>query len=393
MQTGNYRTWASWLVFAFGLAAMPAAWAGLFDSLGHVHAIEADARASTLLVGAHDGIYRLKDDGVLERVSQVRHDFMALTTAPGGVLYASGHPAQGGNLGLLRSDDGGRTWAKVSDGMAGPVDFHQLAVSPSDARVLYGVFKGLQRSADGGQSWERIGEVPESLFHLAVSSVNPDRLYAATRQGLLRSDDRGRSWLPAHSAQAPATYVHADAGRVVAFIVGQGLITQSETASDWEPLASPFGGQVPIDMEQVGERQVALTNALKLLNSRDGGSTWSAWEGDLPPAQPAARRGKVLFEANCQTCHGYRGMGETLVWDERANSLAPALDDSAHAWHHTDEQLVATILDGLPQGSGRMVGWRGKLSTDQAHDIVSYLKTLWGTRALACQGPKHMSCM
>lgn len=393
MQIGKHRVWALYCVVAFVVATTPTAWAGLFDSLGHVHAIAAGAQVSSLLIGAHDGIYRLEDDGGLDRVSQPRYDFMALAAAPGGVLYASGHPARGGNLGLVRSDDGGRTWSKVSDGLDGPVDFHYLAVSPSDGRVLYGVFKGLQRSADGGRSWERIGEAPQNLFHLAVSSVDPDRLYAATRQGLLYSYDQGRSWWPAHPDQAPATYVHADGGQVIAFIVGQGLTTKAEAASKWKVLANPFGGQVPVDLAQVGEREVALTNALKLLESRNGGSTWSAWGGDTQPEQPAARRGKALFEVNCQPCHGYRAMGETLVWDERANSLAPALDDSAHAWHHTDKQLVATILDGLPQGSGRMVGWRGRLSTDQARDIVAYLKTLWGPRALACQGPKHMQCM
>lgn len=374
------------------LIAGPAA-GGVFDRIGHVHGIEADRSNVALLVGAHDGLYRLRESGEIERLSALKHDFMGLASGSEGALFASGHPTGGGNLGLLRSDDGGASWRKLSDGHEGPVDFHYLAVSPSAPNVLYGIHHGLQRSGDGGVTWQRIAEAPNKLFHLAVSSVDPDRLYAATRQGLLRSDDQGRSWLPAHGAQAPATFVSSASGEVTAFIVGQGLVQAKANATQWRVRANPFGGQVPTDIVVLGDKLVALTNAYKLLESRDGGTTWRVWGGERIPKSAAVQRGKALFEANCQACHGYRGMGETLVWDERANSLAPALDDSAHAWHHTDEQLVSTILNGLPQGSGRMVAWKEKLTPEQARDLVTYFKTLWGKRALECQGPKHMSCM
>ena len=41
----------------------------------------------------------------------------------------------------------------------------------------------------------------------------------------------------------------------------------------------------------------------------------------------------------------------------------------------------------------RMVGFKGSLTETDARDIVKYLKSLWGARALACQDPKHMQCM
>lgn len=388
----NAILWRRLAMIGIALAAGPA-WSGVFDRIGHVHGIEAAQSGDALLVGAHDGLYRLRANGEFERVTAVKHDFMGLVSGAGGVLYASGHPADGGNLGFLGSEDDGVTWRKISDGHQGPVDFHYLAVSPTKSKVIYGIHGGLQRSGDGGQTWQQIAEAPNKLFYLAVSSISPDRLYAATRQGLLRSDDQGRSWLPAHRAQAPATYVAAANGKITAFIVGQGLVQAEENGTEWKILSNPFGGQVPIDVATLGGNLVALTNAYKLLESGDGGVTWRVWGGERIPESAAAQRGKALFEVNCQACHGYQGMGETLVWDERANSLAPALDDSAHAWHHTDENLVETILNGLPQGSGRMVAWKEKFSADQAGEIVAYLKTLWGTRAIECQGPKHMQCM
>jgi mono/diheme cytochrome c family protein len=68
---------------------------------------------------------------------------------------------------------------------------------------------------------------------------------------------------------------------------------------------------------------------------------------------------------------------------------APALDDSTHAWHHTDDDLVKTILEGSSR-EPRMQAFKGVLGESDARDIVTYMKGLWGRRALACQGPKHM---
>jgi len=73
--------------------------------------------------------------------------------------------------------------------------------------------------------------------------------------------------------------------------------------------------------------------------------------------------------------------------------MAPALDASAHAWHHTDEALVRTILDGSPR-TQRMIAWKNKDLTEQnAQDLVAYITSLWTQRELDCQGPKHMQCM
>jgi len=68
------------------------------------------------------------------------------------------------------------------------------------------------------------------------------------------------------------------------------------------------------------------------------------------------------------------------------------LNDTSHAWHHSDEQLAQTILQGI-QRTNRMPAWKNVLTEKQAYDIVAYIKSLWSPRILACQGPKHMSCM
>ena len=106
----------------------------------HIHGIAVDrADPAFLFIATHHGLYRAGPDGKAERVSIVQ-DFMGFNAHPSepGMLLASGHPAGGGNLGFIASTDGGKTWMEVSPGVDGPVDFHQMSVSPSDPETIYG---------------------------------------------------------------------------------------------------------------------------------------------------------------------------------------------------------------------------------------------------------------
>jgi photosystem II stability/assembly factor-like uncharacterized protein len=102
--------------------------------------------------------------------------------------------------GLLRSDDGGRTWA--CDPVAGDRDIHQVAVHPADPDLLYVAGgSGIARSRDGGLTWERI-EADYTRATL-VPAARPDLLVAgpAPRVGrdgrIVVSADGGDSWDPA----------------------------------------------------------------------------------------------------------------------------------------------------------------------------------------------------
>jgi len=119
--------------------------------------------------------------------------------------------------GVYRSKDGGGTWERVlfvSD-RAGAVD---LALDPSTPRVLYaatwegarkawtvvsgGPGSGIHKSNDGGDTWTRLTEgLPKGVngkIGIAVSPVRPERVYALVEAsegaGLYRSDDAGKSF-------------------------------------------------------------------------------------------------------------------------------------------------------------------------------------------------------
>ncbi len=249
----------------------------------HIHGIAVDPKdTQRIYLATHHGFFVVTPDGVASRISQNQNDYMGFTPHPTdpSVLYASGHPAGGGNLGFIVSSDGGKTWQQISKGVKGPVDFHQMDVSKTDAKTIYGVFfGGLQVSKDSGRTWQLTAKAPEGLIDLAASATDVNRLYAATKHGLLASDDAGATWQPAYVPGAPATMVTTAAGGVVyAFVVGNGLIRGTEPNFRWKTLGGDFGDRYVLHLAidpTNDDKLYVVTNKADVLASKDGGRTWA----------------------------------------------------------------------------------------------------------------------
>ena len=126
---------------------------------------------------------------------------------------------KGGDRGLYKTDDGGKTWKKVLDGgtWAGASD---IVIDPRNHNVLlastwqryrrtYGYIAGgpesaLWRSTDGGETWKKSQTglpTTEDMgrIGLALSPKNPDVVYAVleaanAKGGFFRSRDGGVNW-------------------------------------------------------------------------------------------------------------------------------------------------------------------------------------------------------
>lgn len=249
----------------------------------HFHGIAVDAAdSSRIFLATHHGLYVTGTDGKAQRVSEVR-DYMGFTAHPAepAILFASGHPAGGGNLGFIVSKDAGRSWTKLSDGIGGPVDFHQMDVSKADPRVVYGVYESLQRSADGGQTWERVGPAPKDIISLAASSIDADTIYAATQSGLQKSGDGGRTWKAASDRTTTMVHVTRD-GTIYAYMAGMGLVRASEKNLAWQVISKGFDEFLlhfaadPRDPEQLYAITFhSRTRAQGVIASQDGGRRWA----------------------------------------------------------------------------------------------------------------------
>ncbi|MBT3535748.1 MAG: exo-alpha-sialidase [Rhodospirillaceae bacterium] len=252
----------------------------------HFHGIAVDrADPGRLYLATHHGVFIVDLNGGAVRISANRNDYMGFTPHPTDpdVLFGSGHPVGGGNMGFIRSLDKGKTWEKLSNGINGPVDFHQMDVSKADPAVIAGISHGFQKSRDGGRTWKMIAAAPGGLIDLAASAKDVNTFYGATRRGLVRSVDGGRSWKPAHLVRRAVTMVHVVAdGTVYAFQLGTGLIRTTEPKLNWRVVNSDFGnayilhlGVHPDNAKQLyaitGNQQ---SHVQAIMSSPDGGKTW-----------------------------------------------------------------------------------------------------------------------
>ena len=251
----------------------------------HVHGLAFDRSDSERLwLATHHGFYAIGADRLARRVSEETHDFMGFTPHPtdAETFFASGHPARGGNLGVVVSSDGGKHWEQRSPGADGPVDFHQLTVSEATPDVLYGAYAGqLQLSQDGGSSWQIRAQAPAGLMALAASSRDPEQLYAATQTGLLMSPDGGERWRQIHAERRPTSLVVASQGELYTFMLGVGLVKGQEGSRDWEVVKADWGERYLLHLAvdpNDAQRLVASDDEGRLLLSANGGRDWSHLE-------------------------------------------------------------------------------------------------------------------
>ena len=372
------------------------------DRIAHIHDMAVDPEhPSRLYLATHDGLFRATPDGTATRIGNSTNDLMSFAPDPQNLdrFYASGHPAGGGNLGVLTSHDRGATWERVATGVGGPVDFHAMAVSGADPNVIYGMFEGLQVSRDAGRTWRKAGPLPEKTFVLAASARESATVYAAAMGGLFVSRDGGGNWSPAFMQPRPATLVQVSAeGGIYAFVYGVGLVVGNEPGIGWDVRSADFGDRYPLKLAiDPGdpERIHVVTDTGAIVTSKDGGRSWVSYLGhdrETPELVAAARK---TYETYCQACHGEKGVGERpedMHGQDDYGFVAPPLDNSSHGWHHDDGNLAHTILNGSPRNP-RMLPFKDMLSEEDARNIVAYIKSLWSFRSLACQGARHMRCI
>ena len=98
-----------------------------------------------------------------------------------------------GSNGVVRSNDSGRTWTRIS-----PLQVGFLSADPTDPGHLYAAGAQPSESVDGGVTWHFLGGVPSGARAIAVARGITPALVAVVPAGdsfrLLRSQDGGASW-------------------------------------------------------------------------------------------------------------------------------------------------------------------------------------------------------
>ncbi|MDP6037297.1 MAG: hypothetical protein QGG64_01985, partial [Candidatus Latescibacteria bacterium] len=104
------------------------------------------------------------------------------------------------NSGIYRTTAGGSNWVNRSSGI-GVSDIRSIAIDPSDSNVLYaGAQRGaIYKSVDAGASWQPIpyGMDPEAAIRsIVIDPTNSQTVFVADWfSGVYQSTDGGQSWL------------------------------------------------------------------------------------------------------------------------------------------------------------------------------------------------------
>ncbi|MEO5922025.1 MAG: hypothetical protein ABIQ01_12875 [Pseudolysinimonas sp.] len=259
-------------------AAAPSAEADV--AFEHIHALVPLQDEGSLLVGTHEGLYRLTIESgggatATGPIGDLDFDPMGFTVAAG-TAYASGHPGPttpdffgSPNLGLITSTDLGNTWTNVS--LTGVTDFHGLTVMVrGDGQPqVFGIDPSrerIQRSLDGGLTWS------EGAALVARDIVAfEETLYATTPEGLAISEDGGMTFRV--DSSAPSLYLLA-AGQAgtLAGIDTSGTLWTRSTSQTWVSGGSVAG--TPQALAVDGAR-IFVADDRGIGTTDDVGATWT----------------------------------------------------------------------------------------------------------------------
>lgn len=153
--------------------------------------------------GTDDGIWRSQDGGrTWSRLTGrglpegiTGRSALAIAPSDSKRIYAI-IEAKGGIL--WRSDDAGASWTMVSDDTIvdqRPFYFTHLAVDPKDENHVYAVSEQLAESNDGGKKFKAIAQGVHVDFHaIWIAPNNPNRIIVGEDGGYAITLDAGKAW-------------------------------------------------------------------------------------------------------------------------------------------------------------------------------------------------------
>lgn len=239
---------------------------------GHIHGLGIDPADGSLFVATHTGLFRAApDEPRAARVGDTRQDTMGFTVVGPGRFLGSGHPDAQQNLppllGLIRSDDAGRSWEPVS--LLGEADFHVLRAAGKRIYGLNATDGQLHVSGDGGRTWARRSP-PATVIDLVADPADPDRVVASTQDGLHLSRDGGARWR-ALDGGAPGYLAWTAKGLFL--VDGAGTVhSAQDPGGRWRPVGET-GGQPAAFAAHQRDLYAALHSG-EVKVSQDGGRTW-----------------------------------------------------------------------------------------------------------------------
>jgi photosystem II stability/assembly factor-like uncharacterized protein len=305
--------------------------------------------------------------------------------------------AAGSSATLRITTDGGGTWSDLDPSdQVPPRVVTDFAFHPANANVLYVSLGGfnsghLFRSADalsGSPTWADVSPPLNAPFNsVAISSTDPDTVYAGTEYGVYRSEDAGGTWekldasIGMPNASVRDLEVSASNGTVTAFTHGRGAFVLAGVGEcEGEPGPDGDGdgvgdacdncpgdanpGQADGDSDGIGDACDACP--ADPLNDADGDGICA--DDDACPAE-APEQGLDADGDGCtDTIEGLMAIvGGLDLSTNVKNGMLGKLKDARKAIDHGN---VPTAINKLEAFIDQVEGQRGMSLTDEEADFL-----------------------
>lgn len=294
--------------------------------------------------------------------------------------------------GLVRSTDGGASWADSSPGVSEPSTYSLRGFDVEGKTVLYLGTEpvGLYRSEDGGQSWTDLASVrtapmherwqfpsPDHDPHLKTLTVDPRDgavIYAGVEQGgLLKTTDGGQTWRDLDQFVDYGHFVYKDIHQVtlrpgnpdeVVITTGLGIFRSADAGETWTQLTdSGFRIGYPDQLVYAPDdaQRMFVSGGFATPNfwveqktakgtvmiSEDGGQTWRAPASGFPESRA---------NVEALTICGFPGGYEIFAGTTEGEVFVSA--DKGESWQRIAAGLPAigkpthdTLIVGMGYGS------------------------------------------
>ena len=139
------------------------------------------------------------------------------------------------------SRDMGKSWTLIEKGMPLDSDIFSMTIRPDKPSVVFSsACSGVYRSDDGLQSWTRLKVLPDKFtIRAQVVRLDPtdfSRVYTGTTEGLYVSENEGRSWTLLTSKDTTVNAVQVDPSNNRRILLGteyQGVLRSEDGGKTW----------------------------------------------------------------------------------------------------------------------------------------------------------------
>ena len=256
------------LLLTRGAPGTPVPWARLGTADVHSLAFVGES-GQDLLFGHHNGVLRSIDGGRTWAALPVAQDAMEMAAAQDGSIIIAGHNV------FEASVDGGATWAPIHSDLPS-LDIHGFTRSVTDSSTMWAYLAegGVYVSTDFGVTWREAysGSVQQLR---AIERAGGDALLGIDLRGLVASSDSGASWVPIGTPPtAPVTSLAAtDDGQIIALGGVDGLYLSRDGGKVWQRVLNARI-VLAVALDTGGQRLAAVAQDTSFYRSDDGGATW-----------------------------------------------------------------------------------------------------------------------